>query len=171
LETRHVRAAFKTMPVKTDRTDARGIAQLMRLGWFRPVWCKSLSAQETRALLQARRLMKDKLRAVELSLRGLLRNFGLKLGEVSAKTYEGRVRALAAGHPVLEQVAEAMLAARTALRTQYAALHRRMLADGAGRGGGGRARLRLGRRRSGPVLLLAAGGGLLRAQSEALPVG
>src|SRR6195952_1553115 len=35
LETRHVRTAFKIMPVKTDRKDARGIAQLMRLGWFR----------------------------------------------------------------------------------------------------------------------------------------
>jgi len=43
--------AFKAMPVKTDRTDARGIAQLMRLGWFRPVHCKSLPAQEVRALL------------------------------------------------------------------------------------------------------------------------
>jgi transposase len=48
LETRHVRTAFKTMPVKTDRKDARGIAQLMRLGWFRPVHCKSASAQEVR---------------------------------------------------------------------------------------------------------------------------
>ena len=46
-ETRHVRDAFKAMPVKTDRKDARGIAQLMRLGWFRPVHCKSLPAQET----------------------------------------------------------------------------------------------------------------------------
>ncbi|NBB74040.1 MAG: transposase, partial [Bacteroidetes bacterium] len=54
LETRHVRAAFKTMPVKTDKKDARGIAQLMRLGWFKPVHCKSLAAQETRALLAAR---------------------------------------------------------------------------------------------------------------------
>jgi transposase len=51
LETRHVRAAFKAMPVKTDRKDARGIAQLMRLGWFRPVHCKSLPAQEVRALI------------------------------------------------------------------------------------------------------------------------
>jgi transposase len=53
LETRHVRTAFKIMPVKTDRKDARGIAQLMRLGWFRPVHCKSLAAQEVRALLGA----------------------------------------------------------------------------------------------------------------------
>ena len=50
LETRHVRDAFKAMPVKSDRNDARGIAQLMRLGWFRPVHCKSLAAQEMRAL-------------------------------------------------------------------------------------------------------------------------
>src|SRR5262249_29871876 len=56
LETRHVRDAFKAMPVKTDRKDARGIAQLMRLGWFRPVHCKSLPAQEVRALLTARKL-------------------------------------------------------------------------------------------------------------------
>ena len=39
LETRHVRDAFKAMPVKSDRNDARGIAQLMRLGWFKPVHC------------------------------------------------------------------------------------------------------------------------------------
>ena len=60
LETRHVRDAFKAMPVKTDRKDARGIAQLMRLGWFRPVHCKSLPAQETRALLTARKLVQAK---------------------------------------------------------------------------------------------------------------
>src|SRR5215472_2653926 len=56
LESRHVRHAFKAMPVKTDRKDARGVAQLMQLGWFRPVHCKSLPAQETRALLAARKL-------------------------------------------------------------------------------------------------------------------
>lgn len=57
LETRHVRTAFKTVPVKTDRKDARGIAQLMRMGWFRPVHCKSLPAQEMRALLTTRKLV------------------------------------------------------------------------------------------------------------------
>ena len=61
LETRHVRDAFKAMPVKTDRNDARGIAQLMRLGWFRPVHCKSMAAQEMRALLTARKLVQSKL--------------------------------------------------------------------------------------------------------------
>ena len=54
LETRHVRTALATMPVKSDRNDARGMAQLMRLGWFRPVHCKSIGAQEMRAVLTAR---------------------------------------------------------------------------------------------------------------------
>lgn len=48
LDTRHVSDAFKSMLVKTDRKDARGIAQLMRLGWFKPVHCKSMAAQATR---------------------------------------------------------------------------------------------------------------------------
>src|SRR5438132_6213754 len=65
LETRHVRKAFEAMPVKSDRNDARGIAQLMRLGWFRPVHCKSMSAQETRSLLTARKLVQSKLQDVE----------------------------------------------------------------------------------------------------------
>ena len=80
LETRHVRDAFKAMPVKTDRKDARGIAQLMRLGWFRPVHCKSLPAQELRALLTARKLVQSKRHDIEMSLRGILRGFGLKVG-------------------------------------------------------------------------------------------
>ena len=61
------------MPVKSDRNDARGIAQLMRLGWFRPAHCKSMAAQEMRALLTARKLVQSKLLDVQMSLRGLLR--------------------------------------------------------------------------------------------------
>jgi transposase len=59
-ETRHVRNAFKIMSVKTDRKDAQGIAELMRLGWFRPVHCKSMEAQETRAMLTTRKLVQKR---------------------------------------------------------------------------------------------------------------
>src|ERR1700678_1746853 len=119
LETRHVRAAFKVMPVKTDRKDARGIAQLMRLGWFRPVHCKSLAAQETRAVLGARKLLQIKLHDIELSLRGTLRGFGLKVGKTTAKTFESRVRSLVAEHPTLLSVSDALLKARTVLVEQF----------------------------------------------------
>jgi transposase len=128
LETRHVKAALSAMVVKTDRKDARGIAQLLRMGWFRPVHCKSPPAQEVRALLVARKQLQAKTRDVELSLRGLLRGFGLKVGEVSKGRFAARVGELVAGHAMLERIAEAMLQARDALRTEFAKLHRAMLA-------------------------------------------
>ena len=94
LETRHVRDAFKSMPVKSDRNDASGIAQLMRLGWFRAVHCKSIEAQETRAVLTARKLLQSKLRDIENSLRGVLRGFGLKVGKTTELTFAVRIREL-----------------------------------------------------------------------------
>ena len=126
LETRHVRAAFKAMPVKTDRKDARGIAQLMRLGWFRPVHCKSLPAQETRALLTARKLVQSKRHDLEMSVRGILRGFGLKVGATTPRTFEGRVRELVGGHPTLLTVMEALLTARAALGEQLQRLEKRV---------------------------------------------
>ena len=119
LETRHVRDAFKAMPVKSDRNDARGIAQLMRLGWFRPVHCKSIEAQETRAVLTARKLLQSKLRDIENSLRGVLRGFGLKVGKTTERTYAARIRELVAGHPGLELVAQALLEAHAVLLREF----------------------------------------------------
>jgi transposase len=128
LETRHVKAALSAMVVKTDRQDARGIAQLLRMGWYRPVHCKSPPAQEVRALLVGRKLLQGKLLDVELSIRGILRGFGLKLGEVSRGRFAARVRELVAGQLMLERVVEPMLRAREALRAEYQVLHRAVLA-------------------------------------------
>src|SRR4051794_8735761 len=128
LETRHVKAALSAMVVETDRKDARGIAQLLRMGWYRPVHRKSPDAQEVRALLAGRELLQAKLRDVELSIRGLLRGFGLKLGEVGKGRFAAGVVELVAGHEMLEAVIGAMLRAREGLRAECARLHRRMLA-------------------------------------------
>jgi transposase len=128
LETRQVKAALSAMIVKTDRKDARGIAQLLRMGWFRPVHCKSPPAQEIRALLVGRKLLQSKLRDVELSIRGILRGFGLKVGEVSKGRFAARIRELIAGQAMLERVIEPMLRAREALQTEFHVLHRAMLA-------------------------------------------
>jgi transposase len=126
LETRHVRAAFKTMPVKTDRNDARGIAELMRVGWFRPVHCKSLAAQEVRAQLTARKLVQSKLFDVEMSLRGILRGFGLKVGPTTPKRFGRQIRGLVNGHATLEAVADALLAVHAVLLREFAGLERRV---------------------------------------------
>ena len=100
----------------------------LRMGWFRPVHCKSPAAQEVRALLVGRKLLQAKLRDVELSIRGILRGFGLKVGEVSKGRFAARIKELVAGHEMLETVVGAMLQAREGLQTEFMRLHRRMLA-------------------------------------------
>jgi transposase len=126
LETRHVRKAFEAMPVKSDRNDARGIAQLMRLGWFRPVHCKSMNAQEVRVVLTARKLIQTKLLDVENSLRGILRGFGLKVGKTTARSFAGRIQELVDGHPHLEAIGEALLSVRAVLLHEFNAFEKRV---------------------------------------------
>src|SRR5580658_7442740 len=126
LETRHVRDAFKAMPVKSDRNDARGIAQLMRLGWFRPVHCKSMAAQEVRAILTARKLVQSKLLDVENSLRGILRGFGLKVGKTTNRSFAGRVQELVINHASLAMIAAALLSVHAALLRELKAFEKQV---------------------------------------------
>ena len=128
LETRHVSNAFKAMPVKSDRNDARNIAQLMRLGWFRPVHCKSLSAQEIRAMLTARKLIQTKLLDVENSLRGILRGFGLKVGKTTRTSFAGRIEELVEDHPNLQEIGKALLRARAVLLAEFNGFEKRVRA-------------------------------------------
>ena len=126
LETRHVRKAFEAMPVKSDRNDARGIAQLMRLGWFRPVHCKSIGAQETRAVLTSRKLVQSKLQDVENHLRGILRGFGLKVGKTTNLRFARRIRELVANHASLEMIAEALLSVHAVLLREFKAFEKQV---------------------------------------------
>ena len=82
VETRHMRAVLKAQINKTDRNDARGMAQMMRAGLYRPVHVKTLRSQKLRMLLIHRKLLQAKAIAVENDLRATLRNFGFKVGVV-----------------------------------------------------------------------------------------
>jgi transposase len=126
LETRHVHTAFKTMAVKTDRNDARGLAQLVRLGWFKPVHCKTLCAQEVRAELTARKLVRSKLHDVQMSLRGILRGFGLKVGATTTAKFEARITELVADHPTLKGIAQSLLSVHAALARELRSFERRI---------------------------------------------
>src|ERR1700680_3187771 len=117
VETRHMKALLTAQQInKTDRNDARGIAQMMRVGLFKPVHVKTLVAQEQRMLLTSRKLLQRKLLGVESDLRGTLRNFGLKVGVVSGGRYEARVREVVEGFPRLGAVAEPLLKVRQVMR-------------------------------------------------------
>jgi transposase len=112
---------------KSDRNDARGIAQMMRAGLFKPVHVKTLIAQEQRMLLTSRKLLQRKLLDIECDLRGTLRNFGLKVGTVSTRGYEARIRELVDDFPKLAAIVEPPLTVRRVMRQQFAVLHKMLL--------------------------------------------
>ena len=128
VETRHMRAALKAQVNKTDRNDARGIAQMMRAGLYRPVHVKTLRSQKLRMLLTHRKLLQSKAIAIENDLRATLRNFGLKVGMVGTVKFETRIKELVDNLPELAVLVEPLLIVRRVLREQIGILHRRLLA-------------------------------------------
>src|SRR5207248_7802747 len=91
---------------KTDRNDARGMAQMMRVGLYRPVHVKTLRSQKLRMLLPHRKLLQSKAIAIENDLRGTLRNFGLKVGIVGRMKFEARIEELVEDLPDLAVLVE-----------------------------------------------------------------
>ena len=128
VETRHMQAVLKAQINKTDRNDARGIAQMMRVGLYRPVHVKTLRSQKLRMMLTHRKLLQSKAIAIENDLRGTLRNFGLKVGIAGKTKFEARIKELVENLPDLAELVEPMLVVRRTLREQIVILHRRLLA-------------------------------------------
>jgi transposase len=128
VETRHMRAMLKAQINKTDRNDARGLAQMMRVGLYRPVHVKTLRSQKLRVLLTHRKLLQSKAIAIENDLRATLRNFGLKVGTIGPVNYEMRIRELVENLPDLAVLVEPLLLVRRVIREQLGILHRRLLA-------------------------------------------
>ena len=127
IEARQAKAAMGAMPNKTDRNDARGIAQIMRTGWYRAVHVKSPSCRSWRALLTARRLVLNKRRDVENGVRALLREAGLKVGTPSRKDFAARVRELTDDDPVLASLSEALLSVIEVMSQEVERLTKRVL--------------------------------------------
>jgi transposase len=127
VETRHMRAVLQAQINKTDRNDARGIAQMMRAGLYRPVHVKTLRSQKLRMLLTHRKLLQSQAIAIENDLRATLRNFGLKVGMVGTVKFEARIKELVENLPDLAVLVEPLLIVRRVLRKQIGILHRRLL--------------------------------------------
>src|ERR1043166_7545707 len=127
VETRHMRAVLKARINKADRNDARGIAQMMRVGLYRPVHVKTFRLQKLRMLLTHPKLLQSKAIAIENDLRGTLRNFGLKVGIAGRTRFEARIKELVEHVPDLAVLVEPLLVVRRVLREQMAVLHRRLL--------------------------------------------
>ncbi|MCP5113433.1 MAG: IS110 family transposase [bacterium] len=126
VEARHMQTALSAMRNKTDRNDARGIAQMMRTGWFRQVHVKSARSQEIRLLLVNRDALLCKRRDIDNAIRGTLKVFGFKVGAVSRTGFEERVVSLLADRSDLLALVRPMLTVRQVLLEQFFVLHRRL---------------------------------------------
>src|ERR671913_1746515 len=123
IETRHTKAFLKAQVNKSDRNDARGIAQMMRVNLFRPVHVKTLTSQKRRVLLTPPQPPQEKAIAIEKDIRRLLLNFGLQGGIVGAGKFEERIHELIGDMPDLAEIMEPLLDARRRLREHFSTLH------------------------------------------------
>jgi transposase len=119
MECRHVKAGLGAMRNKTDRNDARGIAHLVRLGWFRQVFVKSDEAQRVRMLLVSRNHLLNKMQDLENCIRGSLKVFGLRIGTVTRRIFEARVLELVDDSQSLRAITEPLLSARRAINEAF----------------------------------------------------
>jgi transposase len=102
LEARQTAATLAAMRNKTDRNDARGLAQILRSGWYRTVHVKSLESHQVRALLASRKAILAKCVDLENELRGLLKIFGVRLASrVGHGGFDEAVRGVIASEPLL----------------------------------------------------------------------
>lgn len=128
VETRHMRSALSAMRNKTDRNDAHGIAQMMRMGWFRAVHIKGIDTQRLKTFLANRRLLKRKLVDIQNHIRGALRTYGLKVGPVAAGRFDARIRELIeGGDHMFQTMIESMLDVHAVLLESFRRLHKILL--------------------------------------------
>ncbi len=111
---------------KTDRNDARGIAELMRLGAYKAVHIKTRQSQDLKAQLTVRKLLLMKTRDIENGIHGLLLIYGLKLRSGLSATFERHVRTLAKSVPSVEDLLSPLLAVRRRILEEVADLDRRL---------------------------------------------
>lgn len=127
IETRQANAAMKTMPNKTDRNDARALAQIMRTGWYRQVHVKTRQCRLWRSLLVARRTVLNEMRSIENVVRAILREDGIKLGTPSRAAFAGRVRELAGDDALVMALVGPLLAILATMLNQFARLTKQVL--------------------------------------------
>jgi len=127
MEARQVSAALSAMRNKTDKNDARGIAHILRTGWFSPVHMKSREAHGIRALLSCRKALLNKTIDLANEVRGLLKIFGLRLPKtVQHGSFDDLVRPLIEVDEVLAHAMLPLLDARLEIYRQFLDLDRRV---------------------------------------------
>lgn len=127
IETRHAKAAMAAQSIKTDRNDARGIAQIMRTGWYKTVHIKSEKNQRIKMIINSRNCLVGQRLVIESHIRGALKTFGLKTGQTTKLRYEDRIKELVKGDGELELAVYPLLETRAAILGQIQLLERLLI--------------------------------------------
>jgi transposase len=125
IESRQAYQALKSLAThKTDRNDARGLAQLARTGFFKPVHVKSLPAHAVRALILARKKLVGQRVTLENQIRGLAVVFGVRLPRGLSPAFADQVVNGSRGITGLSAAMCGLLAARNAVLEAITAIDR-----------------------------------------------
>lgn len=124
MDARHAHAALSMRPTKSDRSDARGLAEMLRMGWYRTVTAKSFTAHERLALLAARHRLVEIRVQLDGQIRGLLKTFGLIVGPGNTDALVRRAEALAEGNGTISGLVTKLAEVRRHVVAQVAALDR-----------------------------------------------
>ncbi len=126
MEARQVKAALSAMRNKTDKHDARGIAQLLRSGWYRRGHVKSMQTHPIRMLLASRKAVLSQCIDLENEIRGLFKGFGIKLPpKLGHGAFDAQVRDIIEVDATLAHALLPMLEARWVLYQTFRVLDHR----------------------------------------------
>lgn len=127
LDSRHAHRALSMKKNKNDRNDARGLADLVRIGWYREARVRSLDAQFVRSILLSRQQLIESRREIENKIRGALKTLGVMTGTTKGRSFIPRVIELRADNEWLGPVLDPLLAARASLAIQLKAVSKSIL--------------------------------------------
>lgn len=127
LDSRHAHRVLSMKRNKNDRNDARGLADLVRMGWYREARVRSLDAQFVRSLLLSRQQLLETRREIENKIRGALKTLGVMTGSSKGRGFIPRVLELRTDNEWLAPVLDPLLAARAAIAVQLKAVSKSIL--------------------------------------------
>jgi transposase len=122
LDARHAQAILSLQVNKTDKNDAQGLAQIVRMGWYREVRVKSIESHRVRALIGVRAQLVGMRTRLVNQIRGTLKTFGIVLGKAGGRAFEQRVEELSREAGILGESLRALLAVLRNLSQQVVRL-------------------------------------------------
>lgn len=118
IDARHANRVLSMRRNKTDRNDAHGLAELMRLGWYKEARVRDLDAQRIRSMLNARYQLRMCRRDILNQIRGILKTFGLFTDSTATRRFPELVREIIRDRPDAAPMLAPLLAAHDAILQQ-----------------------------------------------------